>query len=138
MDIFLTFYRSTNPSVHHEARKVVFSAFKRLNSSLTIFSHPNNQINFKIRKKVFSTFFRLFTRYFPTLTASTARNMQNKNMSWMCFLFPLTIPSKWAISEGHSFKKNFNFFLPKITIRPICPGVVNPGWKEWFQMTANR
>ena len=71
---FLTFYSSTNPSVHHEARKVVFSAFKRLNSSLTISSHPNNQINFKIRKKAFSTFFRLFFRYFSNFTASKARN----------------------------------------------------------------
>ena len=126
MSNFLTFYSSTNPSVHHEARKVVFSAFKRLNSSLTIFSHPNNQINFKIRKKVFSTFFRLFTRYFPTLTASTAKNKQNTIMPWMCFLFPLTIPTKWAISEGRSFIKSFNFFLPKLTIRPITPEGVNP------------
>ena len=58
-------------------------------------------------EKIF--FYDFFLLYFSTLTASTARYKQNKNMSWMCFLIPLTLSTKWTISEGHSLKKKFTF-----------------------------
>jgi len=50
MGNFLTFYSSTNPSVHHEASIRVFIVVKQLNSSLTIVCEPMYQVNFKILK----------------------------------------------------------------------------------------
>ena len=54
----------------------------------------------------------------------------------MSFLFLITLPSKWAISEGHSLKKIFDFFVVAITLRTLTPRGVNPGSREWFQMKA--
>ena len=54
----------------------------------------------------------------------------------MCFLIPVTKPTKCAISEGHSLKKNFDFFVVSITLWTFTPGEVNPGSREWFQMKA--
>ncbi len=66
-------------------------------------------------------FYDFFLRYFTTLTASTARNTQDTKKSWICFLFPLTIPTKWAIPEHRSFIKFFDFDSSPITMRPISP-----------------
>jgi hypothetical protein len=68
-------------------------------------------------------FYDFFLHFLPTLTASTARNKQNKNISWICFLFPVTIPTKWAIPEHRSFIKFFDFDSLPITMRPISPRV---------------
>jgi hypothetical protein len=52
------------------------------------------------------------------------------------FLIPLTLPSKCAISEGHSLEKIFNFLVVSIALWNPTPGEVNPGSREWFQMKA--
>ena len=70
-------------------------------------------------EKIF--FYDFFLHKKSPLKPSTARNKQNKNMSWMCFLFPLTIPTKWAISEGHSLKKKFTYDTYPITSSCTIP-----------------
>jgi hypothetical protein len=69
-------------------------------------------------------FYDFFLHFFPTLTASTARYKQDTKKSWICFLFPLTIPTKWAIFEHRSFIKFSDFDSLPITMRPISPWLV--------------
>ena len=80
-------------------------------------------------------FFDFFLHFFPTLTAYTGRNKQDTIKSWMCFLFPLTLSSKWAIPEHRSFIKFSDFDSLPITMRPISPRVVTPWGAEWVHST---
>ena len=66
-------------------------------------------------------FYVVFLLEFSTLTASTAQNKQNKAIVWISILFPLTLPSKCAISELGRMKKIFDFFSVPLTLRTLTP-----------------